>query len=272
MVVIVSSATSNEGQKFIAAVERVIILTDSESNVQVAFDCEGLNLSRVGTIELISVCFSWMEVFLIDFHGTPDSKVADALKQMFEHDKVTKIIHDCRMDSDALYHLHGIKLTNVHDTSCFHHVITRHEDKSLNDVLQWNSLGQNVVRDKSIYKTNPNFWATRPLTERMIEWATSDVDKLFVLAAKQLAQLSVSSTEKARQNSETYAATARDMKIATGLRVNNVGHFIGSGGVNLRGLQHRTGTIIYQERPKNTWFVFYPNESALTQVKSRMMG
>jgi ribonuclease D len=246
-------------------------MTDSDANVQVAFDCEGLNLSRLGTIELISICFSWMEVFLIDFHGTPDSEIVGAVKQIFEHEKITKIIHDCRMDSDALYHRHGIKLTGVHDSSCFHHANTGREDKSLNDVLQWNDLGQNAVRDKSIYQTNPNFWATRPVTERMIDWAASDVDKLFALAAKQLSQLGESEKERARQQSEVYASTARDMQVATGLRVSNVGHFIGRGGANLRSLQHRTGTIMYQERPKNTWFVYYPNESALATVKRRMM-
>jgi 3'-5' exonuclease len=272
MVVIVKCAASDEGHAFIAAVEQVILMTESDANVQVAFDCEGLNLSRVGTIELISICFSWMEVFLVDFHGSPDSEIASAVKQIFEHDKITKIIHDCRMDSDALYHRHGIKLTVVHDSSCFHHEITGKEDVGLNDVLQWNDLGQNNVRDKSIYKTNPNFWATRPVTEKMIEWATSDVDNLFRLAAKQISQLNDSRKERAQQKSEEYASIARDMNVVTGLRVNNVGHFIGRGGVNLRGLQHRTGTIMYQERPKNTWFVFYPNESALAAVKSRMMG
>jgi hypothetical protein len=60
------------------------------------------------------------------------------------------------------------------------------------------------------------------------------------------------------------------MNIETNLRVNNIGHFIGPRGSNLRDLQRRTGTVNYQERPKDTWFVYYPNSNALDTVKRSM--
>ena len=75
---------------------------------------------------------------------------------------MTKIIHDCRMDCGALYHLHRIKLNNVHDTSCFYAEITGREDVSLNNVLILNGIAQNRTRDKSIYKTNPTFGQLGP--------------------------------------------------------------------------------------------------------------
>jgi hypothetical protein len=86
------------------------------------------------------------------------------------------------MDCDALYHLHGIQVNNVHDTSCFHII----EDSNLNNVLSCNGMSINSARDMSVYKRNPRFWCTRPLTTTMVEWASSDVKSLFALADAQL--------------------------------------------------------------------------------------
>lgn len=102
----------------------------------------------------------------------------------------------------------------------------------------------------------------------MISWATSDVDKLFTLADKQLGSISDSSKAKALAKSTKYTSTTRDMKVVTGLTVRNPGLFIGKGGANLRSLTNRTNTHVYQRRGK--WIVFYNNESSLNIVKSRM--
>jgi 3'-5' exonuclease len=247
---------------------------------RVAFDCEGINLCRVGTVELVSVFFEQNKdsVFLVDLSGNRGSRVA-ALKKLFECESVVKVIHDSRMDGDALYHIHGIVLKNVHDTSCFHYVITGRADAGLNDVLSGNSLPGNCVRDKSIYATNPRFWATRPLTATMINWAGSDVDKLLKLADKQLQALSNSTPRInfAKEKSTEFTKYTRDRKLARGLVCKvNVGRFIGPRGANLRALQQDTQTVIYKDHTdspfqKETWLVFYNNVSDLSRVK-RAMG
>jgi exonuclease 3'-5' domain-containing protein 1 len=169
---VVKSAESDAGSLFLAAVDQAM-LSEAVELERVAFDCEGVNLSRVGSLEIISICFASKEVFLVDAGKKgADPAIMKAVKDLFENKKIVKIIHDCRMDSDALYHLHGIKLQNVHDTSCFHAQITGCSDPNLNDVLILNDIKENTIRDKSIYKSNPNFWATRPLTKQMIEWAS----------------------------------------------------------------------------------------------------
>ena len=181
------------------------------------------------------------------------------------------------MDSDALFHLHGIRVTNLHDTSCFHHAITSYEDKNLNDVLSYNGIQENEARDKSVYKLNPRFWATRPLTNKMIEWASSDVDKLLRLADKQESSLrrrSATLHQKAKDLSTKFASHARDMSVETNLvcRI-HIGRFIGTRGCNLRSLQKRTDTLIYSSKGPSgeTWFVYYSSPSGLTEVK-RAMG
>ena len=45
-----------------------------------------------------------------------DEYVLKVLKDILEDESVTKVIHDCRQDSAALFYQFGIKLNNVLDT------------------------------------------------------------------------------------------------------------------------------------------------------------
>jgi ribonuclease D len=266
MIYLVKHADTDAGRRFIAATEEAIVSTHRD----VAFDCEGVNLSRIGSLELISICFSSMDVFLVDVaKPNRDPTILKALKDLFESTKVKKIIHDCKMDSDALFHILGIKITNVHDTSCYHQAITRHEEsKNLNHVLSYNIIGTNTVRNTSVYKTNPSFWATRPITKTMIEWASSDVDKLFDLASNQLKGINPM-TENTAKNQTLSWVSVRDMKVATGLTANQVGLFIGRGGSNIRRVEKQTNTHIYTGYNRD-WFVYYLDEKSLDSVKRSM--
>jgi exonuclease 3'-5' domain-containing protein 1 len=271
MVHIVQSSESESGRLFIEAVAQSFERAQSGTE-RVAFDCEGINLSRIGTVELISICFSSLTVFLVDFGGTPDRIIVQEVKRLFESNEIFKIIHDCRMDSDVLFHRHDITLQHVHDTSVYHYVITGQQDKGLNDVLVYNQIEANEHRDKSVYQRNPNFWADRPLSATLIDWATSDVDKLFELAQKQLNNLNDRTKLDADNKSNEFASSARSMQVVTNLRVNKPGLFIGPRGSNIQSLQRRTRTIMYQERPKPTWFVYYPDDAALAAVRRAMNG
>ena len=235
-------------------------------------------MSRIGSVELISICFSTLDVYIVDYSGNPGNISAaqrmlrEHLKRLFESKKVIKIVHDSRMDSDALFHLHGIELKNVHDTSCFHYVITGLEDKSLNDVLKYNNFPINSRRDKSIYKRNPSFWATRPISKDMIDWATSDVDKMYSLALMQLTNVDTKKKAEAMRRSEQYMLSCRNMNIMNNLRVSNPARFIGPKGSSIRRLSSQTGTMMYQDPSKQTWFLYYPNVSALNTVRQAMSG
>ena len=270
MIYLVKHADTDAGRRFIAATEEVVV---SSTRRDVAFDCEGVNLSRIGSLELISICFSSMDVFLLDVAAKPnlsDPTILKSLKDLFESTKVKKIIHDCKMDSDALYHILGIKLTNVHDTSCYHHAITRvSENKNLNYVLSYNNIDTNTVRNTSVYKTNPAFWATRPITKTMIEWASSDVDKLFHLASKQLK--GVNNLQEAAAEDQTLRwLSVRDMKVAsTGLIVDRPGLFIGRRGANIRRVEKQTNTRICKDNYEN-WYVYYWDQTSLDSVKRSM--
>ena len=153
-------------------------------------------------------------------------------------------------------------------------VISGCEDASLNDLLDYNNIGANENRDKSVYKTNPAFWATRPITKLMLEWAASDVDKLLLLATMQKEKLErIGKYNEAMNKSSEYTVIVRDMRLAHGLQCKvNIGRFIGTRGCNLRSLQKRTNTMIYQEdrSRSQTWMVFYNDSNSLEKVKSAM--
>lgn len=54
----VNSADTPSGQSFIAEVNQILMLPADGAGKRVAFDCEGVNLSRLGTVEIVSNLFS----------------------------------------------------------------------------------------------------------------------------------------------------------------------------------------------------------------------
>lgn len=266
---------SDASTSFYRAVEEATRSDGTSSRM--AFDCEGVNLSRVGTLELVSLCFARDNtvVYVVDMSGNITTRVA-ALKKLFECKSLEKVIHDSRMDCDALYHLYAITLKNVHDTSCFHQVITGNQS-ALNAVLEYYSLPANATRDKSVYKDNFRFWATRPLTPTMTTWASSDVDKLLMLADKQRSRIAPGlQTAKAQEMSTQFTTFASHMKLERGLECTvPIGRFIGTRGSNMKSLERSTGTLVYQDHQpkgfKTKWMVYYNNDSDLMKVKRAMV-
>ena len=128
-------------------------LEEAFSGVElIGLDAEGVDLSRKGRITLLQLSTP-TQCFLVDVLGSErDDPVVTWLRTLLEDDGVLKIIHDCRMDSDALEHLLGISLVNVHDTSCWHAALG-YADKNLNATLAYHGLPQNDARDGSVHRT-----------------------------------------------------------------------------------------------------------------------
>lgn len=90
----------------------------------IAVDCEGVNMSRVGPVTLLQVATD-TDAYLFDvqamgracFEMVSDAAVTNGanLKSVLEDPKVVKLMFDCRVDSDALFHQHGVSLQNVFD-------------------------------------------------------------------------------------------------------------------------------------------------------------
>jgi len=207
----------------------------------IVLDVEGVDLSREGSISIVQIA-TREHCFILDVLGKGvDDPLVVWLREVLEDDSVTKIIHDCRMDSDALHHNLSIRLSKVHDTSCWHFVITGLEDQNLNNTLTKNGLQPNMVRKSDDYDTNHAFWAIRPLTALMLEWAEGDLRPLFQLQDKQLEKVAAMPASaqaaqelKANMASQEHCDFARSASVDSFYIHSNVGRFIGKGGSSIR--------------------------------------
>lgn len=242
----------------------------SKSN-DLALDVEGVDLGRRGDVSLVTIATRDNECYLFDILDckTPDDTEIKFLKTLLEDACKKKIIHDCRMDSDALWHIACIQIKNVHDTSCFHTVTEAEQEVNLNNLLKFHKIEANVVRDGNVYRQNHAFWAKRPLTEKMITWAANDVVKLFQVHDLQIQRAQdKNKLPQCLTMSKEYCTLPCLLSVEE-ISITNPGKFIGRSGSNINSLRARTNTCIYPRGPRheNKMLVYYKNERDLQQVQ-----
>ncbi|XP_071903126.1 uncharacterized protein [Coffea arabica] len=92
-----------------------------KSQLVIGFDCEGVDLCRHGTLCMMQLAFP-DAIYLVDaIQG--GRKLMDACKPALESPYITKVIHDCKRDSEVLYFQFDIKLHNVVDTQLAYSLI-----------------------------------------------------------------------------------------------------------------------------------------------------
>lgn len=157
----------------------------SEQQLVVGFDCEGVDLARHGQLCIMQLAFN-DGIYLVDaLEG--GNNLMQACKPALESVNVTKVVHDCKRDSEALYYQYGIRLNNVFDTQIAYSLIEEQEGKkwmpdvfiSFVDLLadkRYCGVAYNEKEEvRSLLRKNPEFWKQRPLTERMKRVAADDV-------------------------------------------------------------------------------------------------
>lgn len=222
----------------------------------ISFDAEGVNLSRVGSMTIVSVGIKVTDgahVFIFDLLTTnltlKNGKIAE-LKKIFENKNIEKIIHDCRQDSDALDKFHDIKLNNVFDTSIIICKLRNVEKRSnLNSALQLFDCPVNKNRGTISYNTQPKFWEQRPLTQFMIDYASSDVAYLFDLQLKLLNEIDTKMSHKKTSILEASNKAIDEFRGCTfqvhvSVPKSKMGIVIGSGGSNLNDIEKRSGAYV----------------------------
>lgn len=223
---------------------------------------------RLGNISIVQVATN-SRCYIFDVFGKDGAHpLVVWLRDLLENEAVVKVVHDCRWDSDALFHHMDIRLSNVHDTSCWHKFISKVPDVSLNDVLAFHGLPRNGGRDGTVYERYADFWAARPLTEQMIAWASGDTQELINVHSQQVDRASESDAQRAKQASNGSLEEARSAQVIT-MKVSNPGKFIGRRGANVRELQRVTNTLISTIGRKSSkmFMVFYHSERGLSTVQ-----
>lgn len=247
----------------------------------IALDLEGVDLCRVGPVCIVTIGVKVEKVddpiiFVFDtLNLKKDSPLIDKLRAVLENKEIVKIIHDCKMDADALFHQYNIRLTNVHDTQVWDEIRTHASRPNLNDTLSKNGCATNTFRDGSVYKINPKFWMTRPMTQMMINWACGDVANLFLLQSKQVAAATDDDRRKSESASEV-ALAIRD-KVHAFLVVANPRKFIGHKGSKINSFTRKLsshGAEFSQVTPTSSkgenFIVYAYDEIALEIVKKRV--
>ncbi|CAA6666124.1 unnamed protein product [Spirodela intermedia] len=170
-----------------------------ERQLVIGFDCEGIDLCRSGTLCIMQLAFP-DAVYLVDAIEGGEA-VVQACKPALESNHVTKVIHDCKRDSEALYFQFGIKLHNVMDTQVAYSLIEEQEGKERSlDHISFVSLLADprycgISYDEKeevrvLMRKDPGFWAYRPLSELMVRTAADDVRFLLYIYNKMMEKLS----------------------------------------------------------------------------------
>lgn len=186
----------------------------SEEQLVIGFDCEGVDLARHGQLCIMQLAF-YNGIYLVDaFEG--GNNLMQACKPALESANVTKVVHDCKRDSEALYYQYGIRLNNVFDTQISYSLIEEQEGKkwipddfiSFVDLLADERYCGVAYSEKeevrNLLKTNPEFWKERPLTERMKRVAADDVRFLLCIHDKMMEKLQQVSLWQLRVRGSLY--------------------------------------------------------------------
>ncbi|VAH76889.1 piRNA biogenesis protein EXD1-like [Triticum dicoccoides] len=180
----------------------------------IGFDCEGVDLCRHGALCIMQIAFP-DAVYLVDaIEG--GKELVEACKPALESNHITKVIHDCKRDSEALYFQFGIKLHNVMDTQIAYSLIEEQEGKKraydvyisfvslLADPRYCGMPYPEKEEVRTLLRQDPNFWKNRPLSEMMIRAATDDVRFLLNIHEKMMEKLSKVSSWRLAVRSELY--------------------------------------------------------------------
>ncbi|CAK8569821.1 unnamed protein product [Lathyrus sativus] len=170
-----------------------------QSKIVIGFDCEAVDLCRYGKLCIIQLAFP-DAIYLVDAIVGGDVLI-QACKPALESDYITKVIHDCKRDSEALYFQFGIKLNNVVDTQIAYSLIEEQEGQKRlpDDYISLVALladprycGLSYVEKEEVrvlLRQDPKFWTYRPLSEQMIHSAADDVRFLLYIYHQMMAKL-----------------------------------------------------------------------------------
>ena len=194
---------------------------------RIALDCEGVALSRTGKLCLLQVA-SPDCIYLFDLISaeTPAEELMNqgGLKRLLERHDVYKVTHDCRHDSDALFHQFNVKLGPVIDTQVVFAVLRRvrgmpaclpvslrtllkkFAGASENELIMKNEIKGNMTEDEG-------FWLKRPLSPQAIKYARMDVE--YLLQVTQLLARYIDAADKTAwkdvlEESQKYLKVFRD--------------------------------------------------------------
>lgn len=194
-------------------------------HAMIGVDLEGVMLSRTGSIELVQASCPG-HVYLFDVAGPLAVEMFDkgGLRDLLERPMTIKVVHDCRHDADALWHQHSVRIHPVVDTQVAFAELRAARGRArglpvgLRTVLRkFAAVSEDDAALKATVKgemrARPDYWAQRPLTKEMIDYASFDVMHLVraLNAMKRCMDAIVTTAwKRVEAGSAEYAAMFRD--------------------------------------------------------------
>jgi exonuclease 3'-5' domain-containing protein 1 len=174
-------------------------LATIRASSRLSVDCEGVALSRTGTICLVQVSTACDPVtrlyhcFLFDVVALGASTFTTGLGAILSAPTPVKLFYDMRRDSEALFHQFGIHLRGVCDMQLMELASRRARNQSvvylpglarlLGDRFTDLDAELQAVKDgmSGKYEQQPDLWQRRPLTKEQTIYAAVDVVLLHLL-------------------------------------------------------------------------------------------
>eukprot|EP01129_Flabellula_baltica_P013744 TRINITY_DN6444_c0_g1_i2.p1 TRINITY_DN6444_c0_g1~~TRINITY_DN6444_c0_g1_i2.p1 ORF type:complete len:326 (-),score=81.39 TRINITY_DN6444_c0_g1_i2:334-1311(-) len=155
---------------------RVVVDFLLRTETVIAVDCEwaGDAFDRTFELCLVQVADTKKHPFLFDtLIGGQALFEEGRLKELLEADNLVKIFHDCRWDSDILFHKHQVKLKNVFDTQIGFAAYKRQTQNMTPIPVGLNTVLRIFAKDKNTFKsearlgmqTEKDYWKKRPMDD-----------------------------------------------------------------------------------------------------------
>ncbi|CAH0721590.1 unnamed protein product, partial [Brenthis ino] len=101
-------------------------INDLNSQSYLGLSTDGANLGRKCKMPFL-VISTLQQIYIFDIQVLQYHGFDAGLRSILESNVPKKIVHNCRMLSDCLYHKHNVKLNSVFDTQVGDIIITRHK-------------------------------------------------------------------------------------------------------------------------------------------------
>ncbi|XP_078419119.1 piRNA biogenesis protein EXD1 isoform X1 [Cetorhinus maximus] len=180
---------------------------------------EGIDICRFGKLCLIQIATE-DQIYLFDIFLLGPVAFKNGLKMILEDSNILKVIHDCRLVSDCLYHQYRVELANVFDTQVADVLLFSLEAGGLLPSCV-STLEESLVlhlclpTTKTLFlqhsaravKVNPKVWTCRPLPTGLMQRAALEVMYLLSLRSALMDKLMADFTTQV----DNYLSMYRNM-------------------------------------------------------------
>ncbi|XP_021372172.1 piRNA biogenesis protein EXD1-like [Mizuhopecten yessoensis] len=181
-------------------------LSEIKSQKLLAVDCEGVHLSRLGELTLLTIATK-AEVFIFDIQKLGQAAFDNGLREVLEDNSIEKLMFDCRQDSDSLWHQFKVKIAGVLDIQLLEIMFRRDNFPSpqrtyksyrrsamiddVENVYGYSSCVKLYLDDDDMIakiikgrQMNDEIAKRRPLHEVLVQHCVADVSGFFLLYEK----------------------------------------------------------------------------------------